>query len=405
MKAEIVTIGTELLLGAIHDTNATHIAAELNKIGVDVLYRSTVGDNEQRIADIIRQALERVDVVLTTGGLGPTLDDVTRQAVSTATDRPLEFHQVLYDEIAERFHSRGYRLSENNRRQAYVPKGATIVRNPIGTAPTFILESDGGTVMVMPGVPREMKLLLETEMIPWLREHMDEPAAIVSKTLHTAGIGESRIDEILGEILLQANPTVGLAAHTGQTSVRIVAKAASEKAAQVLIDPTAKVIKQKLGPWVYGDEQATIEQAMVEAVGQYQAGVAIVEFGSTGIVEERLMHTPNDLPGQAYLKRPDINVNQKDYTDILVAVEAVSKLGREAAQADYGAALGVWQDTDRPEGFVAAFAISWDGDQTSRKFGWDAEKADLLEWSSTHFFANLRKAILEQHGEEFIAAR
>ena len=159
-NAEIIAIGTELLLGEITDTNSVFMARQLRNIGVNVYFMTTVGDNRGRIADSIEAALSRAGIVITCGGLGPTVDDVTRQAIADATDRPLEFHQSLFDTIAERFRGFGVRMTDNNRQQAYLPQDAILIENPVGTAPSFIVESDAGIIISLPGVPREMKYLL-----------------------------------------------------------------------------------------------------------------------------------------------------------------------------------------------------------------------------------------------------
>ena len=180
MNAEIITIGTELLLGEIVDTNATYIARQLRDIGVSIFYVTTVGDNLERIAEAIRTSLERADVVITTGGLGPTVDDMTRQAVADATDRELEFRPELFEDIQERFKQFGVRMSENNRVQAFIPKGSIPVHNRLGTAPCYIVEDERGTVISLPGVPREMKGLMERSVLPYLRERMGGKGIILS---------------------------------------------------------------------------------------------------------------------------------------------------------------------------------------------------------------------------------
>ncbi len=199
MNAEIISIGTELLLGEIVDTNSAHIARRLRDIGLNLYFTTTVGDNRQRIASAISTALDRADVIITTGGLGPTVDDMTRQAVADATGRELVFRQDLLDQIAERFNRFGSRMSENNRQQAYIPAGAIPIENPVGTAPCFIVESERGVVISLPGVPREMKHLLETAVIPYLRDRLGLTEVIKARVLRTAGIGESHIDEAIAD--------------------------------------------------------------------------------------------------------------------------------------------------------------------------------------------------------------
>ena len=236
MQAEIVTIGTELLLGKIVDTNAAYIARQLATIGLDLYYKTTVGDNEGRITLVLQQSLARSDVVITSGGLGPTVDDVTRQAVARAAGQELVLDEKLLAQIEARFARHGFTMSENNRRQAYIPQGAIPIENPVGTAPAFIVETEQGLIVSLPGVPRELKHLMETRVIPFLREKLQTGQLIIkSKTLRTCGIGESTVDSRIGDLMRSSNPTVGLAAHPGQTDVRITAKAENEAQADRLI--------------------------------------------------------------------------------------------------------------------------------------------------------------------------
>ena len=179
MQAEIVTIGTELLLGKIVDTNAAYIAQQLATIGLDLYYKTTVGDNEGRITSVLQQALARSDVVITSGGLGPTVDDVTRQAVARAAGRELVLDEKLLAQIEARFARHGFTMSENNRRQAYIPQGAIPIENPVGTAPAFIVETEQGLIVSLPGVPRELKYLMETQVIPFLREKLQMGQVII----------------------------------------------------------------------------------------------------------------------------------------------------------------------------------------------------------------------------------
>jgi nicotinamide-nucleotide amidase len=237
VNAEIIAIGTEILLGEITDTNSVHIARTLRDIGVNLYFMTTVGDNEQRIADSIRIAMSRAQVVITCGGLGPTVDDMTRQAVASATERGLTFHQELLDKIAERFAGFRAQMTENNRRQAFLPDNAMVIENPVGTAPSFVVEHNNSVVISLPGVPREMKYLLAERVVPYLHDRFNLGSGVIkARVLRTAGIGESALDAAIGNEILQAsNPTVGLAAHAGQVDVRITAKAESVDQADHMI--------------------------------------------------------------------------------------------------------------------------------------------------------------------------
>jgi len=197
MKAEIIMIGTELLLGQIVDTNASYLARQLATLGIDVFRKTTVGDNEQRIVNAIRKALNRCDVVITSGGIGPTVDDKTREAVAKATDQSLVLNTELLEFVSNFFKRRGLELGENNKRQAYIPENAIPIENPVGTAPGFIVEKNGSCVMSLPGVPRELYYLTEHTVLPYIKKKFGIQTIIKIRTLRTAGIGESNIDRMI----------------------------------------------------------------------------------------------------------------------------------------------------------------------------------------------------------------
>ncbi|NOR82989.1 MAG: CinA family nicotinamide mononucleotide deamidase-related protein, partial [Ardenticatenales bacterium] len=288
MNAEIVTIGTELLLGEIVDTNSAYLARAIRDIGLDLYYLTTVGDNEERAAAAISAAMDRADIVITTGGLGPTVDDVTRPAVARATGRPLQFRPDLLEQIAERFSRWGTRMSPNNRQQAYVPAGAIGLENPVGTAPCFIVETERGGIISLPGVPREMIHMMEHSVIPYLQERMGAPAVIVARNLRTAGIGESRIDAVIADLERLSNPTVGLAAHAGQTDIRITAKASSAEEAEAMIEPIAQEIRDRLGIHIYGEGTDTVEEVLLSLMKEKGLTLAMAEAGTEGLTGERL---------------------------------------------------------------------------------------------------------------------
>lgn len=288
MRAEILTIGTELLLGEIVDTNAAYIAKHLAAIGVDHYYTVTVGDNEDRISAALCDALSRADVVIATGGLGPTVDDVTRQAVARAVNRQLVFHPELLAQIEARFRSLGATMTENNRRQAYIPQGAIAIENPVGTAPAFIVEQNGKSIVVLPGVPHEMRYLLENRVLPHLRAKMGESQVILTRVLHTAGLGESQVDMLIRDLEESTNPTIGLSAHTGQTDVRIAAKASSQAAAQALIAPIEAQVRERLGIAVYGADSERLEEIVIGLLRERCWTLIVVESASGGMVASRL---------------------------------------------------------------------------------------------------------------------
>jgi len=250
--AEILTIGTEILLGEIVDTNTRYLARRLRELGIDLYRQTTVGDNADRIAQAIQNSLSSSDIIITTGGLGPTVDDPTRQAVALAVGVEIEFRDELWEQVKARHLRFGRTPTENNKRQAYVPRGGIAIENPVGTAPAFIVETNGCAIIALPGVPREMEHLMENSIIPYLRGRLDLQSVIKSRVIHTAGVGESQIDDVIGDLELRGNPTVGLAAHSGQVDVRITAKAKTAEEADELIRAIEQEIHQRLGDWIYG---------------------------------------------------------------------------------------------------------------------------------------------------------
>jgi nicotinamide-nucleotide amidase len=293
MHAEILVTGSELLLGEIVDTNSTMMARMLRDIGLNLYYKSTVGDNRERMAAVLNIALDRSDVVLVSGGLGPTLDDVTREAVSEAIGRPLVFHQDLLDQITARFARFGRPMTENNRRQAYVPEGAIPVENPVGTAPAFIVEDPRGSVICLPGVPRELEYLMKRRVIAYLKERMGEESLIKARVLRTCAIGESQVDTLIGDLMAAGNPTIGLAAHSGQVDVRITAKAASQSEADRLIAPVEAELRSRLGSTIYGEGSEKLGEVVARLLAERGLTLALVDNVTDGEVAGRLRDTPH----------------------------------------------------------------------------------------------------------------
>jgi len=307
--AEIITIGTEILLGEIVDTNARYLARYLRALGIDLYRKSTVGDNVDRIAKAILESLERpgrekADILFTTGGLGPTVDDPTRQAVAQALGVGLEFRPELWDQIQARFRLFSRTPTDNNQRQAYLPAGAIPVENPVGTAPAFICEVNGAAIIALPGVPREMEYLLENAITPYLRRRFQLGWIIKARVLHTAGVGESQIDDRIGDLEASSNPTIGLAAHSGQVDVRITAKAASETEADRLIREIEDIVRDRLGEWIYGVDQETLEQVVLNALFAQGWRLATVETGLRGELVRRLCANPDVFLGGEVLAEP-----------------------------------------------------------------------------------------------------
>jgi nicotinamide-nucleotide amidase len=303
--AEIITIGTEILLGEIVDSNAAAIARTLRDHGVDLYRKTTVGDNPQRIAEVIRQAMGRAQVIITSGGLGPTVDDPTREAIAMAVDMEIEYHPELWEQIQERFRRFGRQPTENNKRQAYIPQGAIAVENPVGTAPAFIVEIQENAIIALPGVPREMEYLLQHAVVPYLKRKFALQGVIKTRLLHTAGVGESQIDAVISDLETLSNPTVGLAAHSGQVDVRITAKANTGQEANAMIAEVEQRLRQRLNDWVYGVDGETLEHNALASLKKIGWSLAVVEAGLGGFLVYRLATTDDGVfLGGEVLTRP-----------------------------------------------------------------------------------------------------
>jgi competence/damage-inducible protein CinA-like protein len=297
-SAEIITIGTELLLGDKQDTNTQFIAHALRDLGLD-LYRTTmIGDNADRIAQAIIESLQRTDIIITTGGLGPTVDDPTRSAIAQALGQDLIFQEDLWQQIQERFQRWQRTPTENNRRQAYLPGGAVAIENPVGTAPAFRASVGEKTIICLPGVPREMEEILISKVAPYLRDRYTLNQTLTTYTMHVAGMGESQVDEIVGDLETLSNPTVGLLAHAGQIDIRLTAKEQNADNAMQLIMPVVEDIRGRLGMNIYGEQDITLEEVISDLLSRSGLCLGLVEAGMGGSLLDRLSNIPLRDPVQ-----------------------------------------------------------------------------------------------------------
>lgn len=299
MDAELIITGTEILLGEIVDTNAAWMARRLKELGVNLFYKTTVGDNLERITAVMRQGLGRSDVVLVSGGLGPTVDDVTRDAAALATDRALALDQGCLEHIETIFRRWGRTVHDNNRRQAFLPEGAIPIYNPVGTAPGFAVEvarhGTGPALLIcLPGVPREMMHLMQNAVEPMLAERLGADRVFLRmRTLRTVGLGESVIDQRLDDLMHLSNPTVGLAAHFGQVDVRVTGRAGSPANAQTMTDEVADEVRRRLGFAVYGEGDQSFEAAVADLLRGRGSFLALVETNTGGELAERFCCLPD----------------------------------------------------------------------------------------------------------------
>ncbi len=275
MHAEIIAIGTELVLGATVDTNSAYLAQQLATIGVPVRRVTLVGDELEEIVAALRQAMARAPLVICSGGLGPTSDDLTRAAIAEATGRPLIFHQTLLDDIAARFAAFKRPMSASNRQQAHVPEGAYIIRNPRGTAPAFVAERDGRYVAALPGVPQELRYLTEHALLPYLRQHHGLAEVLLVREVHAAGLTEAEASERLGDLMPGVNPIVGISAKRGQYTIRIAARGTGRDDAERLIAPVLAAIQERLAGFLLDEE--TLEQRVGRLLTERGARLTVIE--------------------------------------------------------------------------------------------------------------------------------
>jgi nicotinamide-nucleotide amidase len=293
-SVEIVAVGTELLLGQLVDTNTPYIAANLASAGIDVRETHAVGDNRERIAATVLAALSRADGVLTTGGLGPTTDDLTKEAVCDALGVDVVLYEPALLQMEALFAKFGRPMRANNRKQAELPRGSQPLDNPHGTAPGFIaFTNDGRFVACMPGVPREMKPMLQTHVLPFLRERLRAGQTIVTRVLHTIGIGESEIDHQIGDLFASSeNPKIAVLAHDFRADVKIMAKSDSGQSAEASIAPLQREIERRLAGHVYGIDDQTPASAILALLGSRGQTLAIAESCTGGRVAAALTTVP-----------------------------------------------------------------------------------------------------------------
>lgn len=367
MQAEIIAVGTELLLGQIVDTNSAYLAQQLNAIGLNLFYKTTVGDNATRLKWVLEQAHNRSQVVITTGGIGPTEDDLTREMVAEATGRKLVFQQHLMDQIESIFKSRGFTtISPNNRKQAYIPEGAIPIENPVGTAPGFIVDDEKGVIVSVPGVPFEMKYLMEKTVLPFLKKRFGLKGIIKYKVLKNSGLGESRIDNIIGDLITNSsNPTVGLLAHVGQVDIRIAAKADEEVEADRLIAEMEAKIRERLPNAIFGADQDTLEGAVMGMLKKQNKTLAIAESNTGGLISSKLSTTPD---ASSMLKGHVIAMNEDAAINLLgVSRELIQKQGLASVQVAEEMALRIKALTGSSLGLGVAGILNWNDKQPPEK--------------------------------------
>jgi nicotinamide-nucleotide amidase len=351
MKAEIIAIGSELLLGQLVDTNSSFIAKRLAEHGIELIRTSTVGDDLSRIEEVLREAIQRSSIVITTGGLGPTEDDLTREGVAKAFQRSLIFQPHLMEQIEAIIKRRGFRMAENNRKQAYIPEGAIPIENPKGTAPGFIMEYPKGSIISIPGVPLEMEYFMQNSVIPYLRKRFDLKHEIIRyRVLRACGLGESAIGIQIKDLMKEGNnPSVGTLASLGDIKIRITSKASNLEEAIMMIQGVEEEIRKRLGNLIYGVDEETLQGNITKELERSKLTLSVVEVFTGGNISQKLAGTSSSsfihgtvLPSEIS-QRQFLALSVKEF-DVLKGnpvrfVNALAEKGRTESGVSLGLAM------------------------------------------------------------------
>ncbi len=349
MKAEVIVIGSELLLGQIVDTNSSYIAKRLAENGIELIQTATVGDDLQRMKEAIREAINRSQIVITTGGIGPTEDDLTREAIAEVTQHPLTFQPYLMRKIENLFKRRGFRMAESNRKQAYIPEEAIPIENPKGTAPGFIVETSSGVIISVPGVPLEMEYLMENTVVPYLRKRFDIKRQVIQyKVLRACGLGESAIGLQIEDLMKESkNPSIGTLASIGDIRIRITGKAENPEEASTLIQNMEKEIRNRLGTLIYGVDNETLHGNIVRELEGLKLALTVVETFTGGIICQKLTSTNSNsfiqgvvLPSEISQKQ-FLNLSPEEFNCIKEDSRRLTDSLAQRARNEFAADLGL----------------------------------------------------------------
>lgn len=288
---ELISVGTEILLGDILNTDAQFLSIELAKLGISVIHQSTVGDNRERLLAQLKEAADRSDIIILSGGLGPTPDDLTKEVCCEFFGKKMFLHEPTVEKIKTYFSTKGMKMAQNNLKQAMLPKDCVIFPNDNGTAPGMAIEKDGVHILVLPGPPRELKPMFRNCAVPYLMQFSDR--IIVSHNIRTFGIGESLMAERVNDLFDAENPTVAPYAKDGEALLRVTAMARTKEEAENLCKPVINEIKNRLDGFVYGVDYTCIEEAVIEKLKEKHIKVATAESCTGGLIAKRI----TDVPG------------------------------------------------------------------------------------------------------------
>lgn len=415
MVVELVAVGTEILLGNIINTNAAYLAEKCAGLGLTCYYQSVVGDNEKRLYETLKTAVGRSDIVIVSGGLGPTEDDLTKETAAAVFEKNLSMDEASKAQIAGFFEKRGSTPTENNWKQAMIPEGGIAVENENGTAPGIIMEKEGKHMLLLPGPPNELIPMFEKSMIPYLQKL--QPGVILSQTVKVCGVGESKAETMVADLIgAQENPTIATYAKTGEVHLRVTAMADTEKEAKKKIKPVVKELKNRFGNFVYStQEEVSLEKAVVDLLQANNLSVACAESCTGGMVAARLINVPGVSENMkvGYItysnkaKRKLLGVrkgtlDKKGAVSAEVAEEMAKGLAMvskaDITVATTGIAGPDGGSDDKPVGLVY-IACGVKGKVRVEKFHFSGNRQKVRESAAASALILMRKCILEYFSE------
>ena len=409
MKAEIITVGTEILLGDILNTNCRYLSRELAAMGIEMYYQITVGDNEERLLKTLKESLNRSDIVICTGGLGPTEDDITKEVCAKYFGYELELHKPSLDAMIERFKYMNRVPTKNNEKQAYFPKEAYILKNDNGTAPGCIMEKEGKMIVVLPGPPKEMESMFENYVKPYLSKLTDD--VIESEVLRIIGVGESKVEnDILDIIDSQTNPTIATYAKGYECTLRITAKAKSVEEAKELIKPMSDEMKRRFGQSLYATGETSIEEVVAKMLVENNLKIAVAESCTGGMVSASLINYPGissvfmegcvTYSNEAKMKSLGV---KKETLDVYGAVsDNCAKEMASGVAARYNTNVGIATTgiagpgggtDEKPVGLVY-FGIYINGKVITKKYVFNGDRQGIRERATRTILNDLRLELL-----------
>jgi nicotinamide-nucleotide amidase len=408
MNCEILSVGTELLLGDILNTNAQYIGKRLSDLGIFVYHQTVVGDNPERLKEAYKIAFSRSDLVITTGGLGPTKDDLTKEIAFQYFNKESVLHEESFKYIEDLFKRSNRTMSDSNKKQAFFPMDAIVLKNNNGTAPGCIIEDKGKVLIMLPGPPREMKPMFEDSVTPYLSKFSDN--ILVSKVLRVFGLGESAAADMLGDLLGNENPTIAPYAKEGEVTFRITAKAKSQEEAKELIEPIEKQVREILGDNVYGEGDTSLEEVLGNFLLENQLTIATAESCTGGMVAARLINYPGI--SSCFLDGVVSYSNESKVARLGVKEETLEKFGAVSHQAAEEMAIGISKTSgahiglsttgiagpgggteEKPVGLVYV-GICYKGEVVTRELNLSGDRQKIRERTTMMLLDMLRRELI-----------